>query len=244
MEHLKINIMDNQQDYILTTEQIQVLLTGTLGDGCITIHESGTASYSTRCIHTSYLRIKKKLLGSLVLSDIKVIPNTGLGTNPIGTFNTRRSKDIAVLHKLSLENKLKLLTPLGLALWIYDDGSLHKTKEFYNICTHSIDAETQKSVIIPYLKDNFNIIAKLTIERKLDGREFYYLRVSRHEGAYEISLLLRKYYVGCFNYKMWSSQTIQKWSKLKAQLKSEGREVSYRKFSNMFNSLQDIVESV
>lgn len=235
--------MDNQQDYTLTTEQIQVILTGTLGDGCVTIHESGTASYSSRCINYSYLNIKKKLLGDLVNSDIKTITNTGLGTNEINLFYTRRSKDIATIHKLSIEEKLKLLTPLGLALWIYDDGSRHKTKDFYNICTHSINLEVQKNILIPFLWDNYKIKAKITIERKLDGREFYYLRVSRHEGAYEINLILRKYFVKCFEYKMWSSQTIQKWSKLKAQLKSEGKEVSYRKFSNMFNSLQDIVES-
>lgn len=35
-----------------------------------------------------------------------------------------------------------------------------------------------------------------------DGREFWYLRISRYEGAYEITQLLNKYPVHCYNYKV------------------------------------------
>lgn len=95
------------------------------------------------------------------------------------------------------------MNDLGLALWIYDDGSLHKNKLFYNINTQGFPKEIQEELFIPFF-NRFNIYPKLTVERKRDGREFWYLRISKYEGAY----------------KRWSSETIQKWSKLQEELKS------------------------
>lgn len=74
-------------------------------------------------------------------------------------------------------------------------------------------------LFIPFF-NRFNIYPKLTVERKRDGREFWYLRISKYEGAYEISKILEKYPIECYAYKRWSSETIQKWSKLQEELKS------------------------
>lgn len=40
------------------------------------------------------------------------------------------------------------------------------------------------------------------------------------DGAYEISNILNKYPVDCYNYKVWSSETILNWSKMQEYLKS------------------------
>lgn len=37
------------------------------------------------------------------------------------------------------------------------------------------------------------------------------------------SYYLNKYYVDCYNYKIWSSETIQNWSKMQEYLKSENK---------------------
>jgi hypothetical protein len=42
----------------------------------------------------------------------------------------------------------------------------------------------------------------------------------------KISQILSKYPVKCYSYKRWSSETIQKWSKLQEELKSEGVEIT------------------
>lgn len=59
--------------------------------------------------------------------------------------------------------------------------------------------------------------------------------------------ILEKYPIDCFKYKLWSSETIQNWSKLKAELKSRGIErISPIKFTNILSgksSIQDIVPS-
>ena len=120
---------------------------------------------------------------------------------------------------MNIEDALNLLDDLGIALWFYDDGSLHKTKLFYNLNTQGFSEEVNKELFVPFFL-KFGIKAKPTIERKKDGREFWYLRVGKYDGAYEISELLNKYKVNCFDYKVWSSETIQNWSKLQEWLKS------------------------
>lgn len=119
---------------------------------------------------------------------------------------------------------------LGFALWCYDDCSLHRIKNFYNLCTHSFPEDIQREVIVPFLKNKFDIIAKPTIEKKKDGRQFYYLRIGKFDGAFTISQILSKFPVSSLSYKCISSETIQKWSKLQEQLKSTG--IDYTKISN------------
>lgn len=46
-----------------------------------------------------------------------------------------------------------------------------------------------------------------------------------------------KYYVDCFNYKIWSSETIQRWSKLQGELKSTDKELSNRTLSAMLRKI-------
>ena len=50
------------------------------------------------------------------------------------------------------------------------------------------------------------------------------LTIKRYEGAYIISQILAKYPVPCYNYKIISSETIQKWSKLQEELKRAGKD--------------------
>lgn len=127
---------------------------------------------------------------------------------------------------------------LGVALWFYDDGSLHKTKLFYNLNTQAFSQEINQDLFVPFLS-KFGIFAKPTIERKRDGREFWYLRISRYEGAYEITQLLNKYPVHCYNYKVWSSETIQNWSKLQEQLKSiDATNLSIRSIAAMLRRIE------
>jgi hypothetical protein len=139
---------------------------------------------------------------------------------------------------MDIETALNLMDDLGVALWFYDDGSLHKTKLFYNLNTQAFSQEINQDLFVPFLS-KFGIFAKPTIERKRDGREFWYLRISRYEGAYEITQLLNKYPVHCYNYKVWSSETIQNWSKLQEQLKSiDATNLSIRSIAAMLRRIE------
>ena len=241
--------IDNQQDYNLnlelTNNQIQVLLTGTFGDGCIKQNKSGTSTFTSSSIYEEYINYKNNLLGSL-FSSYHSTTNRGFKNNIIFRNLSIASSRITKFHNLSLEDKLSLFTDLGLALWFYDDGSLHKKNHFFNLNTHSFNEEIHRDLLVPFF-NNLGMKPDVYKDRKKDGREFCYLYFAKHFGAYEIMKILEKYPIDCFKYKLWSSETIQNWSKLKAELKSRGIEnISPRKFTNILlekSSIQDIVPS-
>lgn len=223
----------------LSNEQIQVLLTGKFGDGCLSTPKScvDNSLYSSNSIHEEYVDFKIKLLGNLVSKKSRISSN-GYAKTPIWQFHTHVSPDITKIKNMDIETALNLMDDLGVALWFYDDGSLHKTKLFYNLNTQAFSQEINQDLFVPFLS-KFGIFAKPTIERKRDGREFWYLRISRYEGAYEITQLLNKYPVHCYNYKVWSSETIQNWSKLQEQLKSiDATNLSIRSIAAMLRRIE------
>ena len=79
--------------------------------------------------------------------------------------------------------------------------------------------EDQENFIIPFF-NKLGIYPKLQIERKKDGRIFWYLRIGKFSGADKISAILEEFPIQCYSYKRWSSETIQKWSKFQEKLKS------------------------
>lgn len=100
----------------------------------------------------------------------------------------------------NIEDFIGDLDELGLALWMYDDGSLHKKNLFYNINTHSFSKEIEEEVLIPKL-NTFGIYPKILTETKKDGRVFSYLYVSKYKGAFVINDTLNKYPLECYSYK-------------------------------------------
>lgn len=231
--------MGNQQ-LDLTNEQLQVLVSGKFGDGCLTSPKNvnSNSNYVTNCKYKEYLEFKKKLLGNLCINNnINIVEENGYSKTRIYTLASSYNKSITYVRNLDIQSSLNLLDKLGLALWLYDDGSLHKDKLFFNINTQAYNYDIQKELFIPFF-NKFNIFPKITIERKKDGRTFYYLRVSKYEGSYEISKLLNEYPIECYSYKRWSSETIQRWSKLQEELKSTNKlNISNRMKSYIFRSI-------
>ena len=157
--------------------------------------------------------------------DITYLEENGYCKTPIYNLRSCSSNVLKYIKELPLEEVLNMLDDLGIALWIYDDGSLHKSNLFYNINTQALSKEFQEEYLIPFF-NKWNIFPKLQVENKKDGKQYWYLRVPKYEGAAEISKILDKYPIDCYSYKRWSSETIQKWSKLQEQLKSQGKSTS------------------
>lgn len=232
----------------LNNNQIQVILTGKFGDGCLAHNgrekllpnSKYNVCYTTSSTHLDYIVWKKILLGNLCLNDIRLSINCGYKRNLIYSLSTSVHPEITKIPKESIEDSLNRMDELGFALWFYDDSSLHKRKDFYNLCTHSFTEEVQREIIVPFLKNRFDIIAKPTVGRKRDGREFYYLRIGKFDGAFTVSRILSKFPVSSFSYKRISSETIHKWSKLQEQLKSAG--IDYTKLNK--HHLSNILEKI
>lgn len=208
----------NQQLRTFTREQLQVFLTAHLGDGCIHTSNSNSTYYITNCIHEEYIDFKKTLLGNMFKKK-KLIPENGYANTPIWGMRSKSSKDLNILKEMDISEVVNHLDELGIALWFYDDGSLHRVKGFYNLNTHKFPKEIQEEVFIPFFH-KFGIYPTLRTERKKDGRLFYYLSINKYNGADKISEILSKYPIDCYSCKVWSSETIQKWSKLQEELKS------------------------
>jgi len=212
--------MDNQQLYNLSNSEIQLILSLYFGDGCF-IKQNKTSNYeiSTSCIFKESLEYKKSLLSTLKSSDIKQFVNKGYKLSQIYKWYIYQSPDISKLNFSSFEEKLNLLDELGLALWFNDDGSLHKNKYFYNLCTHSFSYEEQELIVKRLL--DFNINGKILKEVKKDGRIFHYINISKYSGAYEISEIMKKIYIEPMKYKLWSSTTSQQWRTFQEEWKSK-----------------------
>lgn len=212
--------MDNQQFYNLESKQSQVFLSGILGDGSLHLRkDSKNYNYHTNCIHKEYLEFKQSETPDFS-SRIYFTEKNGYSQKPIYNMIYNSSDFFTHLHKLSIEEIISNLNSFGIALWFCDDGSLHKSKQFYNLNTHSFNKEIQEEVFIPFL-EKFGIFSKLTNEVKKDGRSFWYLRVGKYDGSNIISEMIEDLNVKCFEYKVWNSETIQKWSKLQEKLKRE-----------------------
>lgn len=215
--------MGNQQLYIFNNEQLQVFLTALLGDGCICTSNSNSTYYSTNCKFEEYIDFKRNLLGNLFCNK-GFLKKNGYSQTPIFTLRSKSNKVLEAIKKMDLIDVLSNLDDLGIALWFYDDGSLHKNKLFYNLNTHAFSREVQEKIFIPFF-NKLGIFPKITTERKKDGRVFYYLSIGKFDGAIKVSKILEKYPVNCYSYKRWSSETIQKWSKLQEELKSKAIDI-------------------
>lgn len=226
-DNINFNIMCNSRQSAasnLSNEQLQVFLTSQLGDGHIHTTNSHSTYYVTNCKYEEYINYKIQLLGDFFKNKRKLEKN-GFCQTPIWEMRSKSSDILVDIRNMSIKDILDHLTDLGIALWFYDDGSLHKTDLYYNLNTHKFSEEIHRELFVPYFKDKWGITITPTKEHKKDGREFWYCRIRKYEGAFTISEILRKYYVSCYDYKIISSETIQKWSKLQEELKSMGKDV-------------------
>lgn len=216
--------MGNQQLYSLSREQLQVFLTAKVGDGCISASNSNSTYYSTNCKYKEYIDFKSRLLGDMFKKD-GITDENGFCKTRIYTMRSCSGKILEDIRSLSLEDTVNMMDDLGIALWFYDDGSLHKTELYYNLCTHKFSREDQENIFIPFF-NRIGIFPNIEMEKKKDGRVFYYLRIKKYKGANVVNDILSRYPVTCYSYKRWSSTTIQKWSKFQEELKSTGKVIS------------------
>ena len=204
----------------LSESQKQVIISGIFGDGSIVTTNSNSTYFTTNCKYLEYLNYKKELLGEL-FSSLSQVKKNGFCKTPIWILRSKSSNKLLELKTLPINDLLDNLNNLGIALWFYDDGSLHKKSLFYNLNTHSFPREIQEQYFIPFFNKK-GIFPKLQREKKKDGRTFWYLRIGKFSGADIVTTLLSKYPIPCYSYKRWSSETIQKWSKFQEELKSTG----------------------
>jgi hypothetical protein len=184
----------------MNREFYQLMLTSRLGDG--RLESNGRAIFS--CIKEEYILFKKEIIESVFPDRVaKLCSNIGYKKDAqiyiVTTLTSDLGKDI---YKMSLSEVINELDEFGMALWAYDDGSLHHKKFFYNLNSHALPENVQRDVLIPKLK-SFGISgATIFKERKKDGREFSYINIPKLKGAYELDSIMRKIRLECYEYKL------------------------------------------
>lgn len=171
--------MDNQQLHVFNERQLQIFLTARLGDGCLCTTNSNSTYYSTNCKFEEYIDFKRDLLGDLFRKK-SYLQRNGFSQTPIHILRSKSHKVLKEIKEMGLEDIIGNLDDLGIALWFYDDGSLHKDKLFYNLNTHKFSRETQKQLFIPFFNKR-GIFPKIAVDRKKDGRVFHYLSIGKFD---------------------------------------------------------------
>lgn len=152
-----------------------------LGDGCI--GGSKTAYVSFISTDKLLLQHKEQILISEGYSGIV------WGTQKSGyegkgerkTIYTIRSKvheKVNEVRNAPLEYVLSNLTEEDLILWYLDDGSWHVNANTMHLYSNMLDAE-QTQILIDRVKQIYGVAPRLQIDRKQDGRSFYYLYFPR-----------------------------------------------------------------
>ena len=183
----------------------QVLIGSMLGDGYL----SQQGSFSTGCKYKEYVEFKADILkGYVTDKSYRLILDNGYSGQPGGNEYHRldilKNREIEKLCALPLKELIEGLDEFGLAIWVYDDGSLHQKKLFYNLNTHSFSKKEHTEILIPFLKQRFGLVPTLTYEKKKDGRLFWYIRINKKDGAEIINSILKRYPIECYAYKTYS----------------------------------------
>lgn len=212
----------------LTITDIQVILASLLGDGSL-YHRAPNIEKSLvlSSIKRRYLMYKCLVLATNIFSEKGFKPmDNSAGYKKGSSIYQKESfshPQITFLGSQSPETWVSRLDECGLALWFFDDGSLHQKKKFYNLYTNSFSVE-QVNNFIGLLQEKFGLAGKLRFDRKKDGRCFPYIYFGT-ESAKLISKILMKYSGHELDYKIIpSSTTIPKGSRAQEGPKQETSE--------------------
>lgn len=196
LKKYNIAIRNKQAEYELnrliklTEIQKQFLLGTMLGDGHIELNTSkrlARFSISHGSKQLGYIKWKSDILYNISRGVKKhIIHNNQVNTDyTIYRLSTTSTEDLLDMRNLFYHNKTKVITkdllkcrlsPLSLAVWVSDDGTLNKSKRI-DICS---DSFTYKEHVLlkKLIYNNFNINAKI-IKHKGNNRLHFTVKETR-----------------------------------------------------------------
>lgn len=161
-----------------------IIKNGILGDGAVSAPKD-SVGLTFISSDTQSLRLKERMVRELVGEDIKITyrdVKSGYGGRkkvksmyvqkfPITGYEILREEDL-------LDRTLRDITELDIFLWYLDDGSWHKVRNTMHLYSNML-TEEQSHILIDRIEELYGIPPSLRIDRKKDGREFYYLYFPR-----------------------------------------------------------------
>lgn len=128
----------------------------------------------------SYLEYKRNLALELGLK-VSKIKSKYSGYNNAYTgygFRVGNSDEAFKYYEMSFKESIDLLTKEDLILWYLDDGSFHKKRKTMHLYSNMLNKE-ETLFLIDKIDKMFNIDPRLRIDKKKDGRQYYYLYFRR-----------------------------------------------------------------
>jgi recombination protein RecA len=189
-------------------EQKDMIVGTVLGDGCISPHGRKNKSYRLIVGHCEkqkdFLLWKKSILGNLVntVSQRKdkrknsIMYNFATITHDeFGFYRDLFYKD----NKKIIKNELiQYLSPLSLAVWFLDDGSLYKNVNM-RIATDSFSKDENEKLQF-MLKVKFDIDSKIHEYKRLNNK-YYYMSFNKNNSI-KMTEIITPYVVDNMKYKL------------------------------------------
>lgn len=196
-----------------TDRQKQIVFGTLLGDGYLrpTNGNAPNCSYALSMCHgekqLGYLKWKFSEFENFVTTkEFRVSNRQFRGNAPTYAFSTISHPFLNEVHKICYWNNgrkdisslwLEQLTPLSIAVWYMDDGSLNKRYHTVVLCTNSFSHEGQL-LAINYLKEHYNINAVLEPRRNQQT----VIRINASQSR-KFMDLISPHIPDCMSYKLW-----------------------------------------
>jgi hypothetical protein len=182
--------VSNFNDSTSLSDRVQEIVLGSLlGDGSLKIHKGyANARFSFRhsAAAAGYFHWKARQLAEIAAENSEFVqPPDGFSRQPKLRFQSRALPGLTELyhlthrqHHFSIRRKwLNRLSPLSLAIWWLDDGSLISGTRKGVICTDGFDQDSVKR-IARYLQVEWNVQSHVAaVGRKRAGRQDQYWRL-------------------------------------------------------------------
>lgn len=195
------------------TDRQQEIVFGTLlGDGYLRPTGAKNAqnrSYSLSLCHgekqLEYLKWKFSEFETFVTTKKFAVYHPKFrGNAPTYSFNTVSHPFLTDAHRICYPNGKKdvteewisKLTPLSLAVWYLDDGSLNRRYRTIVLCTNSFSKEGQL-LLIDHLKSVYNVDSIL--EPRRNNQTVIRINASQYE---KFASVIREYVPNCMSYKL------------------------------------------
>jgi hypothetical protein len=196
----------------LNDTQKQMLLGSLIGDGCIAKHHEGINSCRFIEQHSisqlGYLEWKKEILNNFISTDIRFIDNSqnkSYGNGISCSLNTVLHKEFVPFYNMFYKNGKKEipffeLTPLSLAVWYYDDGSISRISQKGNYYSAKLHTEGYDLNSINTLRD---MLKQLGINSGLANvKSKYNVITLGHKDTNKLMNIISTVQIPCMSYKI------------------------------------------
>lgn len=163
----------------MTTGLSRMAINARLGDGMLS--KTGKNAHITfMSTDLSLLKHKAKMLTNEGYGELRWgTQQSGYGgTKTIYNVATRVNALATEVRALSTDDILTKLDEVDLILWYLDDGSWHINQNLMHLYSNMLD-ERESNILADRINELYGIRPTLRLDRKKDGRQYYYLYFPR-----------------------------------------------------------------